>query len=295
MVARRIMELMSNVSQAATPVPSAFLGPIFEPGVEPVIATGFNYDAAEVAVHGVATHNAIDFDLPRGTKILAPADGQYVATYGEALLHDKDGKPLRLSHRQALARNPRNRDIHPPDEDGEWPLYFGSYVIQGWHGRGRYTQYAHVDWVSPDIPFYPPEEITDEEGHKTGDLRHSAILRAPVSEYRRPGVAAFVRAGEVIGEVGMTGCGWGRRCYDFAKFDAHTRPDFRKANYTYYTEPHLHFAVLGRRAPRTRKAKALDPFGIYGQADKGYPTSLSQWPRQRHQAKHHPLWLHQGG
>lgn len=207
--------------------------------MEPVIATGFNYHAEEIALHGVKIHNAIDMDLPRGTKILAPADGYYIATYGEVLLREKDGAPRMLS--AAKAARAAGQDINPP-------------------AAGR---------------------------------RHSPMLRASVSEYRKPGVAVFVKAGEVIAEVGMTGCGWGRPCYDFARFDAAARPDFHGVDYPYYTSPHLHFAVFGRRAPHSRNGRALDPFGIYGTYEEGYPIKRSYWNRKANNAKHAPLWTDQ--
>lgn len=285
---------MKNSTNGVLPtsIPEPYLGPIFEAGVEPVIATGFQYHDSEIAIHGVKVHNAIDMDLPRGVKILAPADGYYVATYGEALT-TKDGKPRKLSRRQLLDICPVNKDINPPDDKGEWEVFFGSYVIQGWHGKDRYTQYAHVDWVNPTIPYYPPDEVIDENGHKTGNLKHSKMLRVPVSEYRKPSVAAFIRAGEVIAEVGMTGCGWGKRCYDFAKLDSKGRLDFRSADYTYYAAPHLHFATFGRRAPYTRNPKMIDPFGIYGDMNAGYPKSRDQWDKRQPKARHNPLWLDQ--
>lgn len=272
-------------------IPAPFLGPLFEPTVVPIIATGFSYSQAEIAIHGVLTHNAIDFDVPRGTKILAPADGYYIATYGEELLVGEDGKPRLLSRAQALETNPANKDINPPPGEGEFPLYLGGYTIQGWHGNGRYTQYIHVDWVDPAIPYYPLRQVRNERGEATGDLNNSPMLRANVAEYRKPGVAAFIKAGAVIAEVGMTGCGWGTRCYDFAKLGPGGRPDFRGTDYTYYTEPHLHFNVFGRRSPRTRNATLIDPFGIYGESTAGYPRHPSHWHLKLPHAVHQPLWL----
>lgn len=284
---------MATTGNKEIVVPEAYLGSVFEPGVEPLIASGFKYHPAEIALHGVQNHKAIDMDVPRGTKIAAPADGYYIATYGEFLTRDEQGNPRALSAEQVREANPANGDISPPPGAGLHNVYFGSYVIQGWHGNGRYTQYAHVDWVNPDIPYYPPTEVVDESGNKTGDLKHSPMLRVSVAEYKKPGVAVFIKAGTVIGEVGMTGCGWGSRCYDFARFDSQGRPDFRAAGYTYYTEPHLHFATFGKRAPRTRNAVLIDPFGIYGEASEGYPSSRQQWHVRQARAEHDPLWLEQ--
>ncbi len=272
-------------------IPQPFLGPLFKRDVTPIIATGFNYHAGEIAVHRVKTHSAIDFDVPRGTEILAPADGYYLATYGEYLLRDKDGAPRMLSPHEALSRNPANKDIRPPVGGKPEKMFFGSFVVQGWHGKGRYTQYAHVDWVNPEIPYYPPRPLLGEDGAETGDLAHHAVLRAPVKTYRQSGVTKNLKAGTVIATVGMTGCGWGARCYDAAAFDGDRRPDFTRAAYTYYTQPHLHFAVFGPRAPRTRKPVMYDPFGIYGEHNQGYPQSSRQWSVRQPAAKHAPLCL----
>lgn len=251
-------------------IPMPFLGALFEPDIEPVIASGFEYHSDEVALHGVKFHGAIDLNVPRSTKILAPTDGYYLATYGEFLTRCEDGKPRLIDGRK---------------------VYYGSYMVQGWHTNGRYTQYAHVDWVNPQIRYYSPVTVKDKDGKPTGDLRHNAVLRAPVARYRKRGAASFMRAGEVIGEVGMTGCGLGETCYSAAKFMDDGRPDFRGVNYTQYTEPHLHFVTFAGREPRSRQARLVDPFGIYGQAEDGYPIKLSRWHKRQPQAKHHPLWL----
>jgi hypothetical protein len=262
---------------AAISRPKPFLGPIFQPDAKPVIATGFEYHAAEIAVHGVKTHNAIDFDVPRGTPVLAPADGYYLATYGEGLLRNDDDTPRTLSLVEAKQGNPRNLDLCPPADGGErWPIYFGSMVVQGWHPAGRYTQLAHLDWVEPAVKYYPPE------AQENGDLKPNQVLRAPVSQFRSKRVASWLKAGTLLGVTGMTGCGWGKRCYDARRLGKDGRPDFRNVDYTYYTSPHLHFMVFGRRSnAKARTPLAFwDPFGIYKDITGGYPTGASAtWGR----------------
>src|SRR5258707_3415531 len=108
-------------------MPTPFLGSLFEKDVQPTIATGFNYHASEPALHGFKNHNAIDINLPRGTKILAPADGYYVATYGEYQIHNNNGSPRRLSQAGVLSIDPTNSDIRAPSGDKQ-PIFFGSFV-----------------------------------------------------------------------------------------------------------------------------------------------------------------------
>jgi murein DD-endopeptidase MepM/ murein hydrolase activator NlpD len=170
--------------------------------------------------------------------------------------------------------------LRPPENSATgWPAWYGSYVVQIWHGQGRYTQYAHVDWVRPDIPYFPP--ATDEHGN----LMHNAVLRAPVKQLMAQGKR--VRRGELLALSGMTGCGWGFRCYDTAALTIDSRPDFRNSDYTYWDQPHLHFMVFSARAGKARRPRQLwDPFGLYGDVSAGYseiPTDWSLTP--------HSLWL----
>lgn len=262
------------MTQKVTLLSKPFLGPVFEPSIDPTIATGYNYHPEEVALHGVESHKAIDFDTDRGAKIIAPADGYYIASYGEVALTNDDGSPRTQTRASVVKHNPGYAKLHLPPGDGPWPVYFGSFVIQGWHPNGRYTQYAHVDWVNPAIPYYAP---TTEDN---GDIVYSRFLRAPVAEYRKSDKAVWLKAGEIIGEVGMTGCGIGKRCYSFAKLGRGGRPDFRNTDYFYYTNPHLHFMVFSARAnSKARTPKQIwDPFGVYDVAGDKYPKNRSQWP-----------------
>lgn len=272
-------------------VPAPFLGPLFEEKVEPIISTGFNYHQAEIDLHGVTFHSAIDFDLPRGTKIFAPADGYYLSTYGEVLLKDAEGNPRQLTLSDAKKGNPRNIHLSAP-KGGDKNIYFGSFVVQGWHTKGRYTQFAHVDWVSPKIPYHPPIVLKDDNGEPMGNLIHSPALRSTVNKYRDPSLAVFIKKGELIAEVGMTGCGWGQPCYSFLDNELNQRPDFRGVDYTYYTSPHLHFMVFGNRTPKKRRPiQFFDPFGIYGDLSAGYPKSIKNWKFAQPGSEHKPLWL----
>lgn len=219
--------------------PEPFLRPPLAEGV-PHILAGWLYDEAERHVHGVANHGAVDFECPIGTPVLAAADGWAIATFDEFPLVEEDGKPRLL--------------------EGE-PIWFGAgLIVQIWHGDGRYTQYAHLDSIPEHIPFYTPEE-TD------GALRPRE-LTAPAESYGGTVPAYAVRAGEKIGESGMTGMGIGRRSYE----------DWRAGRpYATYASPHVHFAVFGGRDPESRAAPRWDPFGIYDTAPQ-YPEDATLWP-----------------
>ncbi len=286
--------MINGMTDRQTRIPDPFLSPVFQTGVEPVIATGFNYTKQEQSVHGVERHGAIDFDVPRGTPILAAADGYALCSYGELQLRMNDGSPRLLSLEAAQQGNPRNADLQLPagaSETDELPIFFGSYVVQIWHERGRYTQYAHLDGVAAEIPYHRPVQVEDEDKKPTGDLSFSPNLRLPVRQLRTSAVTRFVRRGQVIGWTGMTGCGWGGRCYDRARFDADGKPDFRGVEYPYYTSPHLHFMVFGPRAPRNRTPHLFDPFGLYSDASGRYPHRVADWGNTSSHAQHHSLWL----
>lgn len=258
---------------------SPFLQPVFDEFVQPFVSAGFKYDAKEVATHGVREHQAIDFDVPRGTVVYAPADGYYVATYGEVLLLEED-KPRLLNIKTAKDGNFYNEDIKAPGENGAWPIWFGGLFIQGWHKNGMYTQYGHLDKVESSIPYYPPTA-------QGNNLLYSEMLKIDPRHYKKLEIAAFLKAGTPLGRTGMTGMGWGPRSYDFAVIDTEDRPDFSNTHYTYYNSPHLHFAVFGLRSKVSREpAEYYDPFGIYGTLHASYPKHPEEWSRLKN-----TLWL----
>lgn len=262
--------MLLPIDQQPKSTPQPFLGPLFQAGVEPEIEAGYLYSPEEAAMHGIGVHRAIDFALARGTEIVVPADGWAVCTYGETQL-TKDGEPRLIGMEEALRYTDHLLMRPPEDKEGPWPAWFGSFVVQIWHGQGRYTQYAHVDWVNPRVPFYAPIE------KENGDLGHHPILRATVADYKH-GKAVKVKKGELLATVGMTGCGWGRRCYETAGLGADGRPDFRNSDYTYWDRPHLHFMTFGKRVGKKRSASEVwDPFGIYGDGQERYPAKVAEW------------------
>jgi len=220
-----------------------FLHLPFPASISPKIAAGWEYDDWEVAIHGMTSHGAIDFALPKGTPIYAAADGLAVATFGESLMLNNDNTPRLKNGKE---------------------VYYGSgLMIQIWHGKGRYTQYLHLDSIDPSIPYYWPQE---KEGH----LLNAPELRSSVAQYGKEVPALKVRAGQYIGTVGCTGLGLGNSTYQLWKAG--------DLNYETWDNPHLHLTVCGKRSPKTRNAERWDPFGIYGHA-KDYPKDVRSWSK----------------
>ncbi len=274
---------MNNPSDSLE-APRPFLSKLFDDAVQPFIAAGFYYQDVEVAMHGVKSHRAIDFNVPRGTTVYAPADGWYVATFGERLLTDDKGQPKHISAKHAETVN-NSSDLTYPTAKQPWPAYFGSYTIQGWHGQGRYTQYGHMDWVNEEIPYFAPLRATSDldldrsrfiRQELAEDLLFHPVLRANLKEYKSQ--AAFLQQGQILGVSGATGIGWNETSYDRAEMAEDGRPDFRQAAYTHYDAPYLHFMVFGRRYGTSRAVKDFwDPFGIYGTVAE-YPQNKDAWP-----------------
>lgn len=220
--------------------PEPFLDRPFHPDTEAPISTGWLYHEDEKSVHGIEEHQAIDFDASRGTPVVAAHEGWAIATFDEFPLIEDEARPRTI--------------------EGE-PLFFGAgLLVQVWHGRGRYTQYAHLDSVADSIPYYEP--VAEAQALRP---QH---LRVPVARYGKQIPAYLVEAGEPIGSVGITGMGKNCRTYDDWKAG---RP------YQSYQENHLHFAVFSRRRDKARTAVPYDPFNLH-QTVEHYPPDPKEWP-----------------
>lgn len=235
----------------AQPLPAPFM---IRPIPDAPVVAGFNYTGAEKLRNGVDSHEAIDLAAKRGTPVQAAADGYITASFEEWPVF-VDGQRHRV--------------------DGQ-PLWFGpGLFVQIWHGQGRYTQYCHLDRLA-NLEWFSQPTAVDRHGEPSWQ-RHR-VITAPVSQYRQ---APFVRQGAVIGYAGMTGCGLGRPTFD---------DWIRGRDYVGVERDHLHMVTFGHRAPRSRRARRWDPFGLYGTAEQ-YPGPTLNWSDHQAGQRHHSLWL----
>lgn len=200
------------------------------------ITEGWFYSREENSLHHAWGHAGVDFELPKGTNVLAAAYGWAMSSYHRRVLTNKDGKPLQYKGKSV-----------------EMGL---GYFVQIYHPETkRYTLYAHLEKVDPKIPYSPARRL------KSGNITPSNIKVSPDSMPKHFRFV-WVERGEKIGEVGDSGLCWG---YD----DFPSRPDSQQ--FPSWDEFHLHFEEVARDEKGTKRAPR-DPYDIYWLAEK-YPSS----------------------
>lgn len=135
-----------------------------------VITEGYDY-LQELSLHpSVKRHYAVDFQVRRGTPVLAAADGYAFASYHLVYLEDRfQGKRMGFG----LGR-----------------------FVQIWHPQaGVYTLYAHLGQIDSSVRYHQPVRL--DEGWDP------AKLYVPVEEFLK--LAAPVKRGQRIGTVGTSG------------------------------------------------------------------------------------------
>jgi murein DD-endopeptidase MepM/ murein hydrolase activator NlpD len=177
------------------------------------ITEGWNYSDQEKSIHGIVGHGGIDFAIPKGTPVLAPADGIAISSYFSYPLL-KNGKSVKYNQKQ---------------------VFYGlGFFVQIYHpDHSFYTSYGHLEKISPEIKFHYPRKLGNNFWPVGNKISPEKLVNYPF--------ATKVKKGQVIGYVGNSGLGLGNIGY----------PDYK--NYKSWDEVHLHFEIFMRYGSKKRK------------------------------------------
>lgn len=199
------------------------------------VAEGWIYSAEERAIHGRDKHHGIDYRLPKGTPVLASANGWAISSY-YGFQVKKEGKDV----------------IYKGKRVG---LGYG-YFVQIYHPDTKlYTLYGHLERIADGIKFHNPRR----SGDVWWPVGNKVLGGNRLKNYKHK---TTVEKGQAVGYVGDSGLTWGYE--DFPE-----RPDHEK--FPSWDETHLHFEVFERYGSEKRK-RLIDPYGIKGRATD-YPNS----------------------
>ncbi len=206
------------------------------------ITEGWTYSAEELKISKAdPLHAAVDFHVPYGTPVVAPADGYAVSSYFTYKVTDKDDKQVEYQGK---------------------PLHMGlGYFVRIYvPSVNRVIEMGHLSDIDEAIPFSPP--IRSEYGWEPTNHRMS------FDEWVNSPAAVFVKKGTVLGKTGYSGLTWG---YDDYVAGA-TRPVvIDPAVNKSWDEPHIHFEEFYFHQVTNEMGWQRDPFAVYDTYDK-YPA-----------------------
>ncbi|HKX73651.1 MAG TPA: hypothetical protein VJM32_06530 [Candidatus Saccharimonadales bacterium] len=199
---------------------------------------------------GNGLHNAIDYDLPYDTDILAPADGVAFRTYQSWLtnvVYQRDGRSGRVGFGLGLWLITLHR---VPGTNVYW-----------------WTKKAHCSWIDPGVRYLRPYVDADGDWHEPNSGPDNLYI--PDGDLFAMGTP--IKRGDVLARVGDTGVEWGWRD-DFDIEAGQVRPRNRGQLPPWDVDIHLHDEIYRRvngspaagESLDTRRL-SIDPFGRYGQ------------------------------
>ncbi len=223
------------------------------------IYQGFIYSSDELKIHGGnPIHGGVDFHLPYGTSVLAPADGYIVASYLSSWVKDEDSEQIRLHQGKPIRYG------------------YGYFVRMYIPETDRYLDIAHLSELSPQVPFVKPEKTKD-------GWDPVKLVAMKAEDWKDESKVLFVKRGTVIGKVGSSGLGWGTEM-EYQDGQEHPTPVDPNI-FTSWDKPHIHLEEFSIDQQKRQKKGLRDPYGIYDTADL-YPT-----PNRKVSMGKEPLFL----
>jgi hypothetical protein len=221
------------------------------------IAEGWIYSKEELSItHVNPLHGGIDFDVPYGTPVVAPADGYALSSYNTAVIKDEEGN----------ARIYKGKPIS---------LGFGYFVRMYIPSVNRLVTMGHLSNIAPNINFVLPT-------NEAGTWKSNSLSKMSSTEWMSNPFATYIKKGTVVGYVGYSGLTWG---YDDYKEGAIRPVVIDQNKYVSWDEPHLHFEEEGINPDTGEIGWQRDPYAVYGTSDK-YPS-----PKNKLQTGKDPLFI----
>jgi hypothetical protein len=225
-------------------------------GGECNISEGWLY-GAERGIHGFEGHHAIDFNLPYGADILAPADGWAARTY-QSWLTETIYQGKRIGFGLGLWLITLHR---VPGTDVYW-----------------WTKQAHCSWIDPSIRYLKPYVDEDGDWHEPNSGPDNLYIPDP-------DLAAMftpIKRGDVLARVGVTGVEWGYRDkFDVATGQVEHNPQQQQWDGDIHNHIEIYRRVNGSPKPGEKLDTArisADPFGQYGQVRRWQYSPYDGYP-----------------